>query len=59
VRIAVTAVCALVALALLGAFGARAGGAPWWRASIRVVLLSSVAMAATYGIGRVVGANVS
>ena len=58
-RIAVTAVLSLVALFALGAFGARAGGAPWWRASIRVVVLSSLAMALTYGIGRIVGANVS
>jgi vacuolar iron transporter family protein len=58
-RIALTAVLALVALAVLGALGARAGGAPWLRAAIRVVVLSSFAMAFTYAIGRIVGANVS
>src|SRR4051794_29873941 len=58
VRVLVTAVVALVALVVLGALGARAGGAPWRPASLRVVVLSSLAMALTYGIGRIVGANV-
>jgi VIT1/CCC1 family predicted Fe2+/Mn2+ transporter len=57
-RVGVTALVALVALALLGVLGARAGGAPWRRAALRVVLLSSGAMALTWLIGRVVGTNV-
>jgi VIT1/CCC1 family predicted Fe2+/Mn2+ transporter len=58
VRIGVTAAVALVALVALGAVGARAGGAPWQRASVRVVALSSLAMALTWAIGRVVGTNI-
>jgi VIT1/CCC1 family predicted Fe2+/Mn2+ transporter len=59
VRIAVTVVVALVALVGLGALGAYAGGAPLKRAAARVVVWSSLAMALTYVIGRVVGANIS
>jgi VIT1/CCC1 family predicted Fe2+/Mn2+ transporter len=55
-RIPVTVVVALAALVALGALGARAGGAPWQRAAARVVLWSSLAMAVTYAIGRLVGA---
>jgi vacuolar iron transporter family protein len=58
VRIAVTAVVALVALAVLGALSARAGGAPWRRGAARVVTLSSLAMALTWAIGRLVGTAV-
>jgi VIT1/CCC1 family predicted Fe2+/Mn2+ transporter len=54
-RILITAALALVALAVLGALGARAGGAPWKPASLRVVALSSIAMAITWAVGRVVG----
>jgi VIT1/CCC1 family predicted Fe2+/Mn2+ transporter len=57
-RVAITAVIALIALAILGTLGARAGGAPWQRAALRVVLLSSLAMALTWAIGRIVGTNV-
>jgi vacuolar iron transporter family protein len=59
VRIPLTAALALVALIILGALGARAGGAPWRRAAARVVALSSVAMALTWAIGRIIGTNVS
>jgi VIT1/CCC1 family predicted Fe2+/Mn2+ transporter len=58
VRIGVTAALALVALFVLGALGARAGGAPWQRAALRVVGLSSIAMALTWVIGRLVGTAV-
>jgi vacuolar iron transporter family protein len=58
VRIAVTAVVALVALAVLGTLSARAGGAPWRRGAARVVTLSSLAMALTWAIGRLVGTAV-
>ena len=57
-RIIVCAAVALLALVGLGILGAYAGGAAWKRAAGRVVLWSSVAMAITYGIGRLVGANV-
>jgi len=57
-RIAVCAAVSLLALVGLGALGAFAGGAPWRRASARVVAWSSLAMILTYAIGRLVGATV-
>jgi len=42
-------------LALLGAIGAKAGGARVWRATIRVTFWGALAMAATAGIGAMVG----
>jgi VIT1/CCC1 family predicted Fe2+/Mn2+ transporter len=59
VRIVVTAVVALGALIGLGAVSAIAGGARWTRAAARVVVWSSLAMAVTWGIGRLVGANIT
>ena len=53
----VPAVCAasLVFLALLGAIGARAGGANVWRATARVMFWGALAMALTAGIGKLFG----
>lgn len=53
----VVAVCvaSLVFLALLGAIGARAGGAGIWRATVRVTFWGAFAMALTAGIGRLFG----
>ena len=53
----VPAVCAasLVFLALLGAIGARAGGANVWRATARVAFWGALAMALTAGIGKLFG----
>jgi VIT1/CCC1 family predicted Fe2+/Mn2+ transporter len=48
----------LLFLALLGAIGARAGNAPVLRATLRVAFWGAAAMAATAGIGRIVGAAV-
>lgn len=45
------AVATVVTLALLGAAGARAGGARILPATVRVVLLGSLAMAVTSGVG--------
>jgi VIT1/CCC1 family predicted Fe2+/Mn2+ transporter len=42
-------------LALLGAIGAKAGGARVWRATLRVTFWGALAMAATAGIGAMVG----
>ncbi|WP_242149335.1 VIT family protein [Sphingomonas sp. BAUL-RG-20F-R05-02] len=47
------AVVAVVMLAVLGAAGARAGGAPVLPGVLRVVLLGSIAMAVTAGVGHV------
>jgi VIT1/CCC1 family predicted Fe2+/Mn2+ transporter len=45
----------LVFLALLGAIGARAGGATIWRATVRVTFWGALAMALTAGIGKLFG----
>jgi VIT1/CCC1 family predicted Fe2+/Mn2+ transporter len=47
-----------VALAGLGALGARLGGAPEWPAVARVVFWGAVAMGATSAIGALVGSIV-
>ncbi len=49
------AASALVGLALLGALGARAGGAPIARSVTRVVFWGALAMAITAGVGRMFG----
>ena len=45
----------LVFLALLGAIGARTGGANVWRATARVTFWGALAMALTAGIGKLFG----
>ncbi|KCZ94317.1 VIT1/CCC1 transporter family protein [Hyphomonas johnsonii] len=50
------AVASLLFLALLGAVGARAGGASIWRPMLRVTFWGALAMAITAGIGHLVGA---
>jgi len=42
-------------LALLGAIGAKAGGAAIWRATLRVTFWGALAMALTAGIGKLFG----
>jgi VIT1/CCC1 family predicted Fe2+/Mn2+ transporter len=49
---------ALACLALLGVAGAKAGGAPPWRAAARVAFWGALAMIVTAGIGRLVGAAI-
>lgn len=51
-------VTTLLMLALLGATGARIGGAPLWRGALRVLFWGALAMAVTAGIGHLVGAQV-
>ena len=46
---------ALLALGTLGALGAKAGGAPRWRAALRVLVWGVLAMVATSAIGALVG----
>lgn len=48
-------IASLLFLALLGAIGASAGGAPVWRATLRVTFWGALAMALTAGIGALVG----
>ena len=54
-RAGATVVVALIALGLLGAVGARLGGAPRLRATVRVVAWGAMATAVTAGIGALVG----
>src|SRR6266545_3779630 len=56
-RIPVTALAALVLLALLGVVGARLGGARVGRAALRVTIGGGLAMALTAVIGQLVGAT--
>jgi len=56
--VVIEAVASLLFLALLGAIGARAGGAPVWNATVRVTFWGALAMALTAGIGRLVGTAV-
>jgi VIT1/CCC1 family predicted Fe2+/Mn2+ transporter len=57
VRVPVTALAALVLLALLGAVGARLGGGPAGRAALRVTVGGALAMDLTVLIGQLVGAT--
>ncbi len=57
VRIPITFAAVLVALAITGAVGARIGGSPVLRATIRVVIGGALALAATYLIGHLLGAS--
>jgi len=54
----IEACASLLFLALLGAIGARVGGATIWVATLRVTFWGALAMALTAGIGRVVGTAV-
>jgi vacuolar iron transporter family protein len=56
--IPLVAASSLVFLALLGALGAIAGGAPVLRATLRVAFWGALAMGLTAGIGRIVGTAV-
>jgi VIT1/CCC1 family predicted Fe2+/Mn2+ transporter len=58
IEIATVSVSSLVFLVVLGAIGARAGGANMMKAAIRVVFWGALAMAVTAGIGAIVGAQV-
>lgn len=49
------AAAALVALALLGAFAARAGGGSVLRAALRVTFWSALAMVVTFAVGSIFG----
>jgi VIT1/CCC1 family predicted Fe2+/Mn2+ transporter len=51
-------IASLLFLALLGAIGARAGGADMVRATARVTFWGALAMALTAGIGALVGTAV-
>jgi VIT1/CCC1 family predicted Fe2+/Mn2+ transporter len=54
-RMEMIAAITLVSLAALGALGGKLGGAPILRASLRVTFGGALALAVTFGIGRVLG----
>jgi len=54
----ITFVAVLVALALTGSVSARLGGANRGKAVVRVLVGGALAMAITYGIGRLIGGHV-
>jgi len=56
-RVPVTFVAVLVALAATGAVAAHIGGASRWRAVIRTVIGGALALAATFGIGSLLGTS--
>lgn len=58
IRVPVTFVVVLVALALTGTLGARLGDARKGRAALRVVVGGALAMAVTFGIGALLGVAV-
>ncbi len=51
VRVPVTFIAVLIALAITGSLGAHLGDAPRGRATIRTLIGGALALAATYGIG--------
>lgn len=53
--VAVVSIASLLFLAVLGAIGARAGGANVWKATARVTFWGALAMALTAGIGAMFG----
>ena len=53
--LAVVSIASLLFLAVLGAIGARAGGAPVLRATLRVTFWGALAIAITAGIGKLFG----
>ena len=57
-RVPLTVGVVLAALALTGAVSARIGGSDIRRAVLRVVIGGAIGLAATYGIGHLVGAAV-
>jgi VIT1/CCC1 family predicted Fe2+/Mn2+ transporter len=59
IRIPITFAAVLVALALTGALGARLGGSPMLRPTIRVVVGGALALAATFAIGTLLGTAVA
>jgi VIT1/CCC1 family predicted Fe2+/Mn2+ transporter len=57
IRIPVAFIAVLAALAVTGVTSARVGGAPVATATTRVVLGGAIAMAATFGIGKLFGST--
>lgn len=56
-RVQVTFIAVLLALALTGTISAQIGGSSRLRATLRVVIGGALALAATYGVGLLLGAS--
>lgn len=56
-RVPVTFVAVVAALGATGAFGARIGGSPIALATSRVIIGGALALAATFALGRLIGAS--
>lgn len=56
-RLACVAAASVAGLALFGSAGAVLGGARVWVGALRVVVGGSLAMALTYGVGRLFGVD--
>jgi len=56
-RVPVTFVAVLIALAATGATGAFIGGTHWARPTLRVLIGGTIALGATFAIGRLLGAS--
>jgi len=54
----VTVIITMIGMFVLGAVGAKLGGARPWRAGFRILVLGGLAMAATSIIGKLVGVDV-
>jgi vacuolar iron transporter family protein len=57
VRVAITFVAVLIALAITGSVAAHIGGSPKLRATLRVTIGGALALAATFGIGTLLGSH--
>ena len=55
IRVPVTFVAVILALAMTGALSARIGGSPWLRPTLRVVIGGALALGATFLIGNLLG----
>jgi len=56
-KVIITFVSVIVALAFTGSLSAHAGGAGKRQATIRVIIGGAIAMAVTFGIGRIIGTS--
>jgi vacuolar iron transporter family protein len=57
VRVPITFVAVLIALAITGSVAAQLGGSPKLRATLRVTIGGALALAATFGIGTLLGSH--
>jgi VIT1/CCC1 family predicted Fe2+/Mn2+ transporter len=58
-RIPITFVATLIALGITGALGARLGGSPMLRPTLRVLIGGAGALAVTFAIGALLGTTIA